>query len=250
MKRIVIFMLSAVMAMALSGCTVYEDGDTAVLLPMYDGGLGMSFEKSNRSVEALPVNLTSEQADELFGSIEVFGANLTLPMRVSDLPEGFEMNYDFDKDDLTRIDEALYINENVIRFSNDEGAVMIAGVVILMEGTEPEDLKNGYIVGYDLPMLLDQAVGVAKIKGVGVGTLFNEEMTTAYGEGYYCTAGNFVTRAYSDGERTLQIVYLVKKHDCRDENGEIDMERLLKEGTPFSISLTVFPEYEMIYRMD
>lgn len=246
MKKMILFILSAVMMLGLTGCTVYEYEGEAVLVPLYDASLGVSFIQSNRSVEALPVNITAEQADELFGSIEVYGANLALPMRLSDLPEGFTVSYEFDEDDLTKISKELYILDRNIYISEEEEEVRVALAGVLMEGNGAEDLKDGYIVSIDLTGIWD-AVSAVKIKGMSVGALFNEEMAETYGEGYcYATNSGYVSRVYYDGERRLQFIY----GGILDENGEIDIERTIKEGAVFSMNLTDFSVYEMMYRFD
>lgn len=252
MKKVVIFLLSAVMVMALSGCTVYDDllTEDHVVIPMYDGGLALSFAKSNNMVETLPVNLTSEQADELFGSIEVYGANLALPMRLSDLPAGFEMDYEFDEDDLIQVSESLYVLSRDIYISAGEETVRVFSADILMDGKREEDLKNGYIVSYVIIGLRD-AVSSVQIKGVRVGALYDEELTEAYGEGY-CYPGTlsgetsqYVVRIYYDGERMLQILYCGEEN----ENGEIDIEKTIKESAVLSITMTDFSLYEIMYRI-
>lgn len=248
MKKILIFMVSAVMTVLLSGCAVYEQEGDEVLVPLYDGMFGLSFLRANAEIETLPVNITKEQGDEIFGSIEVYGANLTLPMRVSDLPAGFEMNDEFDEEDLIKVSETLYTLDRRLYVSGGKDTVSVASAGILMEGNDAEALRNGYIVSLDLEYFIDNADSSVKIKGVSVGALYNEELTEAYGEGYcYLTDySKYVSRVYYDGERRLQLLY----GGVWDENGEVDIERSVKEGAVFSMNLTAFPLYEMMYRFD
>lgn len=251
MKKIITFVCSMILMALLAGCTVLEIEGEAVLAPAYDGAFAYSFFQSNQSEENTSVNLTTEQADELFGSIEVYGANLALPMSLSDLPAGFEMDYEFAEDDLLQVGESLYALTRDVYISDGEEAVRVFSADILMDGKREEDLKNGYIVSYNMIGIWD-AVSSVKIKGVSVGALFDEELAEAYGEGYCYLAAlsseksKYVCRVYYDGERKLQILYRGEE----DENGEIDIEKTIKEGAVFSINLTDFSLYEIMYRYD
>lgn len=258
MKRLKITVLFVLLLMGLTGCAVVENGywngadgyeSCYSLLPLYDDALAASFLNQTNKEEV--VNLTTEQADELFNHIEVFGANLTLPIKVGDLPEGFGVT--IDKESFCNLDGSLYLTlafgDNRLWYSDGEQTIVVAYIEILTSGTDDEDIENGYIVFLQTDILSNVSL---KADCVGAGEFFNDELTQKYGEGSFSRhTGKYLCRAYSDGNRTLEIQYVgIWADDSEDEapeNREIDIDRTIRETTPLVVELKAFPDIEQIY---
>lgn len=259
MKRFKVMLLAVMLGLFFTGCAIKQDsywneaGEEEVsyrLLPLYDGALAASFLRETSEEEV--VNLTTEQADKLFNHIEVFGANLTLPMKVSDLPEGFEITVD--QDSFYNIDGSLYLSLglNQLWYSDGEETVRVANVEILTEGKSDEDIENGYIVFLQLAIL--DAVDV-KVDCIGTGEFFNEELTRSFGEGAFRRhEGKYLIRTYSDGERKLEIQYVgvlaEGDEDKAAEKRKIDIEKTINEATPLIIELSAFPDIQKTYYLE
>ncbi len=229
-----------------AGCAVYgslekEDG---IVVPLYDGALAWSFISSETAETDIPVTMTKEQADEIFSNIEVFGARLALPMKLSDLPEEFSILGDYNPDYGRSIDGRFFEFGSNIQYADENGRFeTIANVCIITDGNSEEAYNNGIIVSMGLGMLSADVT----INGAGTGD-FGEEITAALGEGYlYSSESSFkyIIRVHSDGERMIKMIYGVP-----DEIKEVaDIEEFVKNASPMMIDIIAHSEYRVLYSM-
>ncbi len=226
-----------------SGCAVYGslEDESSMVIPLYDGALVWSIINSGTVETDIPVTMTKAQADEIFSNIEIFGARLALPMKLSDLPEELTLSSEYKADYGISIDGRFFTFGDMLEYEDENGiSETIASVDILTDGNSEEAYNNGIIVSMGLGVLYADIT----INGAGAGD-FDDEITVALGEGYLYASDKYIIRVHSDGERMIKMIYGVP-----DEMGEIEnMEEFVKKATPMLIDIITHSEYRVLYSM-
>lgn len=246
MKKIAGILIILFSLFCFSGCAVYGslEDENGMVIPIYDGALVWSLINSETAETDIPVTMTKAQADEIFSNIEVFGARLALPMKLSDLPEEFTLLGDYKADYGRNIDGRFFAFSSSLEYEDENGLCeTIAFVDILTDGNSEDAYNNGIIVSLGFG-ILDADV---TINGAGAGD-FDDEITAALGEGYLYPSDSsfkYIIRVHSDGERMIKMVYSVPH-----EMGEIEnIEEFVKKASPMMIDIIAHSEYRVLYSM-
>ena len=218
-KLFSLFLMCAVSAMLFSGCGYkYKNEDWTDKIDTYFDGL-----KSNASGMKNIDRAHKEAFDSVFNNIEIFGARLCVPMKVSDLPDKFELSYSLEyvplseeEPNKTELDGGLKRYSLQLHYDRE---VRVAGVSVICR--EDQSIEEGIIykidfgVFYFQPILLGGKVDVnsdiSDIKEfLGDG---NEFYDVIYSESEYCTL------FYTDGNRIIELTYSIRGDDINFLSG-------------------------------
>ncbi len=242
MKKLFKIIAAILCPALLSGCAVYGslDDKDGMVIPLHDGALAWSFIGSETAGAAFPVNMTKEEADKIFSNIEVFGAKLSLPMKLCDLPTEFSLFSGYNKEYARSIDGRFFaFSDNIVLPDQNGEEEFVASIDIITDGNNEDAFNNGIIVCFGLG-ILDSDV---KINGAGAGD-FNYTITEALGEGYlYQTEDSYVIRIYSDGERMIKMTYGSLGESESDDN----IKEIVEKSSPMLIDIIAHSEYRTLY---
>lgn len=168
-----------------------------------------------------------EAFDSAFNNIEILGARLCVPMKVSDLPDKFELSGSYS--------EYAPLSEN--EFEKNRGAALerhsfplyydreikAANVAIVCKAGQ--SIEEGIIYDFDFEMLnfqtallggqVDIRSDISVIKDfLGEGNEFND-VSIFYSDSTFCTL------CYTDGNRTIELTYGIYGDDVNFLSGYI-----------------------------
>ncbi|MDE6599246.1 MAG: hypothetical protein K2K34_04110 [Oscillospiraceae bacterium] len=212
-KLFSVLLMCAVSAMIFSGCrNKYKNEDWTDKIDTYFDGL-----RSNASGMKNIDRAHREAFDSVFNNIEIFGTSLCVPMKVSDLPDKFELSYSLEyvplseeEPNKTELDGGLERYSLQLYYDKE---VRVAGVSVICR--EDQSIEEGIIykidfgVFYFQPIFLGGKVDVnsdiSDIKEfLGDG---NEFYDVIYSESEYCTL------FYTDGNRIIELTYSIRGDD-------------------------------------
>lgn len=212
-KLFSVLLMCAVSVTLFSGCGYkYKNEDWTDKIDTYFDGL-----RSNASGMKNIDRAHREAFDSVFNNIEIFGASLCVPMKVSDLPDKFELSYSLEyvplseeEPNKTELDGGLKRYSLYLYYDKE---VHVAGVSVICR--EDQSIEEGIIykidfgVFYFQPIFLGGKVDVnsdiSNIKEfLGDG---NEFYDVIYSESEYCTL------FYTDGNRIIELTYNIRGDD-------------------------------------
>ncbi|MDE7303467.1 MAG: hypothetical protein K2N60_09150 [Oscillospiraceae bacterium] len=212
-KLFSVFLMCAVSAMIFSGCgNKYKNEDWTDKIDTYFDGL-----RSNASGMKNIDRAHREAFDSVFNNIEIFGTSLCVPMKVSDLPDKFELSYSLEyvplseeEPNKTELDGGLERYSLQLYYDKE---IRVAGVSVICR--EDQSIEEGIIykidfgVFYFQPIFLGGKVDVnSDINNIkeflGEG---NEFYDVIYSESEYCTL------FYTDGNRIIELTYSIRGDD-------------------------------------
>ncbi|MBD5145781.1 MAG: hypothetical protein HDT21_07760 [Ruminococcus sp.] len=213
-KLFSVFLMCAVSAMLFSGCGYkYKNEDWTDKIDTYFDGL-----RSNASGMKNIDRAHREAFDSVFNNIEIFGARLCVPMKVSELPDKFELSDSWPEYIPLSEEEPneIELDGGLKRYSLKlyyDREVCAAGVSVICK--ENQSIEEGIIYKIELGALYFQPIlfggkieersDIDEIKEfLGEG---NEFYDVIYSESEYCTL------FYTDGNRIIELTYSIKGDD-------------------------------------
>ena len=214
-KLFSVFLMCAVSAMLFSGCGYkYKNEDWTDKIDTYFDGL-----KSNASGMKNIDSAHKEAFDSVFNNIEIFGARLCVPMKVSDLPDKFELSNSYsgyvplseDEPNKKELDGGLKRYSLVLYYDRE---VYVSSVSVICR--EDQSIEEGIIYEIKLgslyfqPILfggkIEECSDIDEIKKfLGEGNEFY--YISDYLESEYCTL------FYTDGNRIIELTYSIQGDD-------------------------------------
>ena len=203
--------LSAVMTLSLSGCGSILDNTKEQYIEIYNDPIDqIVFELYNTEEDEYYDNDVSasrltgkhkEFAEKCFSDIEIFGARLSLPMNVSDLPEGFSVELEESKYDNRFYTENYKSNITKLMF---EGKKICTAEIIY---SKDKGIADGQITTLDFNFFTTEC-NAAKLGGESIYFTY-EKMTELFGENGSVEGLDMLERVYylPDGKCiTIQIL--------------------------------------------
>lgn len=213
-KAFILFLVCTVSAMIFTGCGNRTDEKWTDEIELYFAGL-----TSNASGMKNIGSAHREAFDSVFSDIEIFGARFCVPMKVSELPDKFELSSSLTEYASLYEDEPYEkeISGGLKRYSLHlyyDRDVRVAGASVICE--KDQSIEEGiiYEIGfgavYVQPALLGGKVEVHsdidEIKEfLGEGNEFNDIFT--YSGSEYCSL------FYTDGNRMIELTYSIRGED-------------------------------------
>lgn len=236
-KSILVKMLMCIIAvMIFSGCYDAADmlDDVIYYYSIWGYDIRNYYYKIKHGYSSYEkIDLAHKKAfDSVFEDIEIFGAKLCLPMKISELPDKFELYYyvgssqlwEYDSDEetgwfpISEIDFSRRSLDNEFMLFYD-GEISIAEVMVICK--DGQSIEDGIIYemsGYlsDQPVLLGGKVDISsdinEIKEyLGDGNTF----LSSY------SSNDYLDLIYSDGDRTIRLEYSVHGEDINFMYGSI-----------------------------
>ncbi len=235
-------MVILAMCLGLTACDrIYGTEKGGIILPLADGSFGMTVMNTENDSPIKP-NITKEQGDEIFNNINVFGNKLRLPLRVSDLPEGFSavstrsyLFFDNVPDEEASNEDTLgtdLYDIMEVTYKNGEHEYSFNVVVI-----DSKYLDGPIIVGLDASIL--DSTSTFDCGGICVGKS-DDEFIKKYGEGYVgyrYGISRYASRVYYDGERCLSLTYSV------DPGTDANLSERIANSNPMIMSVSCLDTY-------
>lgn len=232
MKRVGNMILCVALTALLGGCAIAPEASTGedyknwFIVPVADSGFVSKTLQSDSLTQEIPVNLTKEQADDLFGHVSLWGNTIALPLRVSDLPKTCTVTYSEQHENFFYTD--MYFSGRLL-YTVPETGEKFEVVVNMIQAPNEED---PIIIGMETDVLTETSNIRFDMLEIGKSI---DAFTEKYGEGTEVTAEVFKKGkkiVYSDGTRMLSILFSTY------EEG--------KENVPFFIDYTSYPTYDGI----
>ena len=224
-KLFSVFLMCAVSVMFFSGCDYdFRDENWVDEIQLYFNAL-MINDSGLKNIDSVH----KEVFDSALNDIEIFGTRLCVPMKVSELPDKFQLG-DYSYTEYVSLSEKeLYGRElcgDLKWYSLNlyyDKEVCVAGVSVICR--EDQSIEEGiiYAIYFDVahyfqPILLGGKVevrsGIDEIKEFfGYGNEFYE--TSRYSENEYCTV------VYTDGNRIIKFWYSVQEDEMNFISGSV-----------------------------
>ncbi|MBD5138933.1 MAG: hypothetical protein HDT24_06475 [Ruminococcus sp.] len=221
-KLFSVLLMCAVSVMFFSGCDYdYKDIWTDKIDTYFDG------LKSNASGMKNIDRAHKEAFDSVFNNIEIFGARLCVPMKVSDLPDKFELSDSWSGYVPLSEDEPneIELDGGLKRYSLNlyyDREVCAAGVSVICK--ENQSIEEGIIYKIELGVLyvqpilfgekIEECSDIDEIKEfLGEGNEFY--YVSDYLESEYCTL------FYTDGNRIIELTYSIQGDDIDFLSGAV-----------------------------
>lgn len=216
-KLFLIFLMCAVSAMLFSGCdyNYKKDEDWTDKIQLYFAGL-----ESNASGMKNIDSAHKEAFDSAFNDIEILGARLCVPMKVSNLPDKFELSDSYSEYIPLSEEEpnGVELDGGLKRYSLRlyyDMEVRVAGVSVICR--DDQSIEEGiiYEISFGVfcfqPILLggkvDTNSDINNIKEfLGEGNEFYDDIL-GYSKSEYCNI------FYTDGNRIIEFTYNIKDDD-------------------------------------
>lgn len=209
------FLALAFSAMLFTGCDYdYRDEDWVGYTYLYAMGL-MSNPSGMKNID----KAHREAFDSAFNDIEIFGARLCVPMKVSELPDKFELSDSYDgyvplsekKPSETELNGGLKRYRLYLYYDRE---IRTADIFVICKGDQ--SIEDGIIYEMEFGLLNRQP---ALLGGqVDINSDINE-VKAFLGEGneFYDTLefsnSEFCTLFYTDGNRLIELTYSVQGDD-------------------------------------
>lgn len=213
MKRIIfIVFISAVSSMLFTGCLygnkaaydILEDTNWYEDINYYSAEIAVGNRSGYKKID----NAHKEAFDSVFNDIEILGARLCVPMKVSDLPEKFELMYSDGKP----LSKAYGIKLNGGRTVYSyipiyyDGEVRVAGACVVCE--KDQRIEDGIIYELELGGLYIQKAIIGKSVAVNSDI---ESIIDYLGDGNtFYDNYSFMYHLYTDGNRSIELSYSLK----------------------------------------
>lgn len=228
-KRLfLLFLACAFSAMVFTGCDYKLKDEDWVGEIVYYVWKSMADNSGMKNIDSEH----KEAFDSAFNNIEILGARLCVPMKVSELPDKFELSssyseyaplseYEYEKNrgaGLERHSFGLYYDREI----------EVARAVIVCEANQ--SIEEGIIYDFEFEILNFQTAllgGQVDIRSdisvmkdfLGEGNEFNEK--SEYSDSIFCTL------YYTDGNRMIELSYGIKGDDVNFLTGSIRTYREL-----------------------
>lgn len=214
-KTFALFLVCAISAMLFTGCD-YEGEEWVSQIGSYFVGL-MANDSGMKNID----RAHKKAFDSVFNDIEIFGAKLCVPMKVSELPDKFELSNAYSTEGYIPLSEnepqGAELNGGLKRYRLDlyyDKEIRVAKVYIICN--EDQSVEEGIICEIELGVLYTQPVwlggqveihsGIDEVKEfLGEGNEFNDIV-------FFSTSA-FYTVFYTDGDRILELTYGIQGDD-------------------------------------
>lgn len=218
-KAFILFLVCAVSAMLFTGCNRIGDEEWTDEIAMYFAGL-MTNDSGIKNIDSAH----REAFDSVFSNIEIFGARFCVPMKVSELPDKFELSSSFmeyvspSEEDTTELNGGLKRYRLKLYYDRE---VCVAGISVICE--KGQSIEEGIIYEIEFSVLDYQPAllgGKVEIRSdIGDMKEFLGEGNEFY-EAYH-SGSDLCEVFYTDGNRMIELTYGISGEDTNFLMGSV-----------------------------
>lgn len=219
-KAFILFLVCAVSAMLFTGCDRRGGAGWAGEIATYFDGL-MTNDSGIKNIDTAH----REAFDSVFSNIEILGARLCVPMKVSELPDKFELSSSLTEYVSLSEEEPTELNGGLKRYSLHlyyDKEVRVAGISVICE--KGQSIEEGIIYEIEFGVLYYQTAllgGKVEIRSdIGDIKEFLGEGNEFYDALDYSKA-DFCEVFYTDGNRMIELTYSIKGEDINFLMGSV-----------------------------
>lgn len=211
-KAFILFLVCAVSVMLFTGCDRLGDEEWTDEIATCFAGL-MTNDSGIKNIDSAH----RDAFDSVFSNIEIFGARLCVPMKVSELPDKFELSSSFmeyvspSEEDPTELNGGLKRYRLKLYYDKE---VCVAGISVICE--KDQSIEEGIIYEIEFGVLYYQPAllgGKVEIRSD------IDDIKEFLGEGnaFYdvpdYTKSEFCELFYTDGNRMIELTYGISGED-------------------------------------